>query len=221
MKGENTSWDAPDSGGEDTGLAPEQQGNVAKRAFLSRKLGLRILAILMVIGITASIFIFRDSLILSEEAEDLKNYGYLGAFVVALISSATVVLPVPGIVVIFLLGEFLNPIVLGLVAGVGSALGEITGYMAGFSGQAVLEKSRYYPRLEGWVKRRGSIVIFVLSFVPNPFFDVAGATAGALRFPLWKFLLMCFLGKSLRYMLIAFAGASTMDWVREFLEKYF
>jgi membrane protein YqaA with SNARE-associated domain len=64
-------------------------------------------------------------------------------------------------------------------------------------------------------------VIFVLSFVPNPFFDVAGATAGALRFPLWKFLLMCFLGKSLRYMLIAFAGASTMDWVRELLEKYF
>jgi membrane protein YqaA with SNARE-associated domain len=221
MGGEKASWNALDSGDEDIGLVPEQRESAVKQAFLSRKLGLRILAILIVIAITATIFIFRDSLVPSEEAEDLKNYGYLGAFVVALISSATVVLPVPGIVVIFLLGEFLNPVLLGLVAGVGSALGEITGYMAGFSGQAVLEKSRYYPRLEGWVKRRGSIVILVLSFVPNPFFDVAGAIAGALRFPLWKFLLMCFLGKSLRYMLIAYAGARTIDWVRELLEKWF
>ena len=202
MKGENTSWDAPDSGGEDTGLAPEQQGDVAKRAFLSRKLGLRILAILMVIGITVSIFIFRD------QVAELKTYGYLGAFLIAIVSSATIILPVPGIVLIVALATVpeYNPVLIGLAAGAGSALGEITGYMAGFSGQLVFGDSKTYLRLEEWMRRRGLIVIFVLSFVPNPFFDVAGAAAGMLRYSMWKFLLACFLGKTLRYILIACFG---------------
>lgn len=202
MKGENTSWDAPDSGGEDTGLAPEQQGDVAKRAFLSRKLGLRILAILMVIGITVSIFIFRD------QVAELKTYGYLGAFLIAIVSSATIILPVPGIVLIVALATVpeYNPVLIGLAAGAGSALGEITGYMAGFSGQLVFGDSKTYLRLEEWMRCRGLIVIFVLSFVPNPFFDIAGTAAGMLRYPMWKFLLACFLGKTLRYILIACFG---------------
>ncbi|TET76056.1 MAG: DedA family protein, partial [Dehalococcoidia bacterium] len=74
------------------------------------------------------------------------------------------------------------------------------------SGQVVFENSRFYPRLEQWMTRRGFIAITVLSFVPNPFFDVAGATAGALRFPLWKFLLACFVGKTLRYIPLAWLG---------------
>jgi membrane protein YqaA with SNARE-associated domain len=185
------------------------------RAVTSRKILVRILLIILVVAITASVFVYRD------QVTHLQSLGYLGAFLVALISSGTIFLPVPGIALIYALGQSLNPLLLGLVAGAGSALGEITGYMAGFSGQAVLESNRYYPRLERWMRRRGSIVIFVLSFVPNPFFDIAGAIAGALRFPLWKFLLVCFLGKTPRYMLIAFAGAYTMDSVVRFFEKYF
>jgi uncharacterized membrane protein YdjX (TVP38/TMEM64 family) len=93
--------------------------------------------------------------------------------------------------------------------------------MAGVSGQLVFENSRHYERLERWMRRRGSLVIFLLSFVPNPFFDVAGAIAGALRFPVWKFLLVCFLGKTPRNMLIAFSGAYALDRVLEFFERYF
>ena len=214
MEGEDTSLDAL-GGGEDTVLAGEQQETVRGRAFLSRKLYLRILTILAVIAITATVFVFRD------QVADLEAYGYLGAFLISLITSATIILPVPGIAVIYLLGDTLNPVLIGLAAGAGSALGEITGYMAGFSGQTVFEKSKFYSRLEQWMRRRGSIVIFVLAFVPNPFFDLAGATAGALRFPLWKFLLVCFLGKTPRNMLVAFAGAYTLQGVLDFFEKYF
>jgi len=199
MEGEDTSLDAL-GGGEDVVLAGEQQETVTERAFLSRKLYLRILAILAVIAITATIFVFRD------QVADLEAYGYLGAFLISLITSATIILPVPGIVLIAALGSAYDPVLIGLAAGAGSALGEITGYMAGFSGQVVFENSRFYPRLEQWMRRRGLIVILVLSFVPNPFFDVAGATAGALRFPLWKFLLACFVGKTLRYIPVAWLG---------------
>ena len=199
MEGEDTSLDAL-GGGEDAVLAGEQQETVTERAFLSRKLYLRILAILAVIAITATIFVFRD------QVADLEAYGYLGAFLISLITSATIFLPVPGIVLIAGLGASFDPVLIGLAAGAGSALGELTGYMAGFSGQVVFENSRFYPRLERWMRRRGFIAITVLSFVPNPFFDVAGATAGALRFPLWKFLLACFVGKGVRYILVAWLG---------------
>lgn len=199
MEGEDTSLDSL-GGGEDVALAGEQQETLGGRAFLSRKLYLRILTILAVIAITATVFVFRD------QVADLETYGYLGAFLIALVTSATIILPVPGIVLIGALGAAYDPVLIGLAAGAGSALGEITGYMAGFSGQVVFENSRFYPRLERWMTRRGFIAITVLSFVPNPFFDVAGATAGALRFPLWKFLLACFVGKGLRYILVAWLG---------------
>lgn len=199
MEGEDTSLDAL-GGGEDVVLASEQQETVTERAFLSRKLYLRILLILVVIAITATVFVFRD------QVADLETYGYLGAFLIAVVTSATIILPVPGIVLIAGLGASFDPVLIGLAAGAGSALGELTGYMAGFSGQVVFENSRFYPRLERWMRRRGFIAITVLSFVPNPFFDVAGATAGALRFPLWKFLLACFVGKAVRYSLVAWLG---------------
>ncbi len=78
--------------------------------------------------------------------------------------------------------------------------------MAGFSGQVVFEKSRIYMRLERWMRQRGAIVILILSFFPNPFFDLAGAAAGVLKYPLWRFLVFCFVGKTLRYILVAAFG---------------
>ncbi|MCB0107342.1 MAG: hypothetical protein KDE53_15585 [Caldilineaceae bacterium] len=55
------------------------------------------------------------------------HWGYLGAFLISLVASATIILPAPGIVVIMAMGAALNPFVLGIVAGLGSAFGELTG----------------------------------------------------------------------------------------------
>jgi membrane protein YqaA with SNARE-associated domain len=215
MEGEKTSCVSEDIRDGDPAVGGGGWARARWRAVTPRKTLGRILLILLVVAVTTCIFVYRD------QVTDLESLGYAGAFLVALVSSATIFLPVPGIALIYALGESMNPFLLGLVAGVGSALGEITGYTAGFSGQAVLESNRYYPRLERWMRRRGAVVIFVLSLVPNPFFDIAGAIAGALRYPLWKFLVVCFLGKTPRYVLVAFAGAYTMDSVIRFFEKYF
>jgi len=191
------------------------QAKAAKRPFFSRELYLRILVLILVLGITAAIFVFRD------RVGNLAGYGYLGAFLISLLSSATIILPVPGIAVIFALGATYDPYLVGLAAGAGSALGELSGYMAGYSGQGVFRKSKTYLSMEHWMKRRGSLVIFVLAFVPNPIFDLAGAAAGILRYPVWKFLLFCFLGKTPRSILIAFTGAWALQGVLEFLKRYF
>ena len=198
-----------------TEAVKEQQAKAVKRPFLSRELYLRILVLILILGITVCIFIFRD------RVANLAGYGYLGAFLISLLSSATIILPIPGIAVIFALGATYDPYLVGLAAGAGSALGELSGYMAGYSGQGVFRKSKTYLRMEHWMRRRGSLVIFVLAFVPNPIFDLAGAAAGILRYPVWKFLLFCFLGKTPRSILIAFAGAWALQGVLEFLKRYF
>lgn len=186
-----------------------------KQGFLSRKQYLRISIIIVVIAITAGIFVFRD------RVANLAGYGYLGAFLISLISSATIIVPVPGIAVIFALGATYDPYLIGVAAGAGAALGEISGYMAGYSGQMVIKNNKTYLRMERWMRRRGTFVIFVLAFVPNPLFDLAGAAAGILRYPLWKFLAVCFLGKTPKSILIALAGAWALEGVLKFLEKYF
>jgi uncharacterized membrane protein YdjX (TVP38/TMEM64 family) len=193
----------------------DKKAKAPKRLFLSREQYTRILVIVIVLAVTAGIFVFRD------QVSNLKGYGYLGAFLISLVSSATIILPIPGLALIFALGDAHNPFLIGIAAGAGSALGEITGYMAGYSGQIVLKNNKTYLRMEHWMKRRGSIVIFVLAFVPNPIFDLAGAAAGVLRYPLWKFLLVCFLGKTPKSILVALAGAWTLKWVYDFLERYF
>jgi len=199
----------------DTEAGRGQQAKAVKRPFLSRELYLRILVLILILGITVCIFVFRD------RVANLAGYGYLGAFLISLLSSATIILPIPGIAVIFALGATYDPYLVGLAAGAGSALGELSGYMAGYSGQGVLKKSKTYLRMEHWMRRRGSVVIFVLAFVPNPIFDLAGAAAGILKYPVWKFLFFCFLGKTPRSILVAFAGAWALEGVLKFLQRYF
>jgi len=215
MAGEDPTLNTISDDDIDTETGGKQQDKAAKQPFLSRELYLRILVLILVLGITVCIFIFRD------RVANLSGYGYLGAFLISLLSSATIILPVPGIAVIFALGATYNPYLVGLAAGAGSALGELSGYMAGYSGQGVLKKSKTYLRMEHWMRRRGSVVIFVLAFVPNPIFDLAGAAAGILKYPVWKFLLFCFLGKTPRSILVAFAGAWALEGVLEFVKRYF
>ena len=202
METEHTSCEGLDGGSETEVLAGMQKRETVKATLLSRKWLVRAITILAVIAISVTIFVFRD------QVSNLESYGYLGAFLIALVTTATIILPVPGILLIVALGAVpeYNPVLIGLAAGAGSAIGEITGYMAGFSGQLVFENIKYYWQFERWMKKRGFIVIFVLAFVPNPLFDVAGATAGVLRYPIWKFLVSCFAGKTLRYILVASFG---------------
>lgn len=151
--------------------------------------------------------------------DTLKPYGYAGLFVVTLISDATVLIPFPGLVVVFIAGGFLNPVLIGLASGLGSALGETTGYLAGFGGRAVVENRAAYIKLEKWMRRNGTLTVLFLSVIPNPLFDMAGMMAGALKYPLWKFLLVCWVGKALKFIAIAFAGTASLDIVYRLLER--
>ena len=174
-----------------------------------------LLTLLLVIAIMVGIFYFYRHY--PDRIAKLRGYGYLGAFLISLILNATVVLPAGNILILAILGATLpSATVVGLAGGAGAAIGEITGYMAGYSGQAIVQKQRIYNRLESWVKKWGALTIFLLSIVPL-FFDLAGIAAGVLRFPLWKFLLACWLGRTILYIVIALAGAQGWETMLRYL----
>ncbi len=165
--------------------------------------------LLLVIGIAAGIFYVYKNY--PGRISELKAYGYLGVFLISIVFNATIILPVGNFLVIATVGATLPsaPLV-GLIGGVGAAIGELTGYMAGYSGRAIIQKRDVYTRLERWVKKWGALAIFVISIVPF-FFDLAGIAAGALRLPLWKFLVACWLGRIILYTVIAWLGAQGLE----------
>ena len=163
-------------------------------------------ALLFSIGLTVVIVVFRY------ELAALQNYGYLGVFLISLLGNATVILPVPSLAVVFAGGGVLNPLLVGLVAGVGEPIGELTGYLAGYGGSAVVEDSARYARIRSWMQRRGFLTIFLLAVIPNPLFDLAGISAGMLHYPVGKFLLACWLGKTIKAVAVAFVGSVSLDF---------
>ena len=182
-----------------------------ERRCLSLPCLLRGLGLVAVLGITISISVNSDRM------EDFSGLGYAGAFFAMLLSNATLILPAPGLIIVFALGGSLNPILVGLFGGLGATLGELTGYLTGFSGAAVMQDSPVTYRVRTWMNHNGPLTIFALSIFPNPFFDLAGVMAGASRMPVWRFLLFAFSGKAIQSTTIALAGALSLDWVEKWL----
>lgn len=171
---------------------------------------LRILALLVVLTISVFIFSIRD------QVQELAKYGYPGIFLLSILANSTVLLPAPGILIVFTLGAVFNPVGVAIAAGLGAAIGELTGYLAGFSGQAVVENYSSYESLRNWMESHrnlSNLLILALAFIPNPLFDLAGVAAGTMRIPILQFLVFCSIGKILKMLVIAYAGASSFLWL--------
>jgi uncharacterized membrane protein YdjX (TVP38/TMEM64 family) len=194
----------------DLTMTTEEQGKSGR--FSKRRLNIiRVVVLLVVIAITIVLVINRDKL------QDLQAYGYPGIFLLSILANATILIPVPGVIFTSAMGAVFNPLWVSVAAGAGAALGELSGYLAGFSGQAVVEDSKRYDQVVRWMEKYGELTTLVLAFIPNPLFDLAGLIAGLLKMPVWKFLLYCAIGKILKMMMFAYAG----DWVINFLENIF
>ncbi len=183
-----------------------------QKAWLKKRL-IPLLALILVLAISVALFFFGRN---PELIARLKGYGYFGAFLISLIGNASILLPgivlpiLTGLGIFFYLDVGLAGLVMvGVVGGVGAAIGELTGYMAGYSGRGIIENNKLYWRLVGWVKKWGVLAIFIFALVPL-FFDLVGLAAGALRFPLWKFVLVCWLGRTILY--VVFIVLAALGW---------
>jgi membrane protein YqaA with SNARE-associated domain len=175
----------------------ENKADTPKKSAWKKRL-LQIFLMIFVIALSAAIFIFRH------QVARLGVFGYIGAFFISLLGAASLILPVPSWAVIAALGAALNPWLIGLAAAVGGTIGELSGYGLGFGGRIGLEKIPHYERIVNWMRRWGAVTIFVLALIPNPLFDIAAA--GALKYPVWKFMLWGFLGRLPKSIFYAYVG---------------
>ncbi len=174
--------------------------------------------VVVILAIAGTLWLHAHQAILERVAR--SPFALPALFVASILSSATLFLPVPGLALTTLMGGLLSPWAVGIVAGIGQTLGEITGYMAGYSGQGLVNRTPAYTRIEGWMKsnqRAGALVVFVLALIPNPFFDAAGMAAGVLRFPVSKYLLATSGGKIIKNIFFAYGGSLTIDWLMRLL----
>jgi uncharacterized membrane protein YdjX (TVP38/TMEM64 family) len=168
---------------------------------------LRIAALIFVIALTISLFLFRKKI--GEWTRELPSFNFLAypvIFLVSILANATIILPVPGVVLTAEMGAVFNPILVAVAAGAGAAIGELTGYLAGFSGRGVIENRKWYNRVVKWMSKYGDVTILVMAIIPNPFFDIAGMVAGAMKMPWWRFMLWCTVGKIIKMLMFAYGG---------------
>ena len=147
--------------------------------------------------------------------ERFASTAYLLVFGVTLVSNAAILVPVILHVSIMMavakMMMEVSPwgfVLVALVASVAGALGELTGYYAGYFGKRIvhLENAPGYDRLVGWMERYGPWGIFLISVQPILPVDIAGLLAGASKLPVWRFLLPCWAGKFLKYLLACYLG---------------
>ncbi|MFC1950407.1 VTT domain-containing protein [Chloroflexota bacterium] len=169
--------------------------------------------VLTVIIVIVVIFFWR-------EVRALEGYGYAGAFLISIFGGATIIAPIPMTPVIFALGTvmkpsfapYLGPVFVGIAAGLGETIGGLAIYMTGYGGGTALTNSnhariqRFYSRVSRWIERRGTLVLFILSATLNPFFYPAAMAAGAMRFKLKKYIIICIIGKTIKGISVAAAG---------------
>jgi membrane protein DedA with SNARE-associated domain len=150
------------------------------------------------------------------------QFSYLAIFLVSLISTSTIFIPFPiYVVIIFAARLGLNPLLVGVVAGLGSAFGELTGYLIGMGGEKVIEKKeRKEPRFVKFFTRLfkefGFPIIVITSIIPFPF-DTIGILAGMSEYDIKKFLLATAIGKIIKCLLIAYAGYIGISYIERLI----
>ena len=170
----------------------------------------QISAFILILALSVAIFFLARSCL---DLERFLAYGYSGVFLVNLICCATILFPIPGEAVNIAAGATLNPLLVGMVATGGATIGEPTSYLAGDLGKAIIPDgySESYEKAAGWMRRYGSFAIFLFALVPVLIFDLIGIIAGSTRYPLWKFVLACFLGRVIRCLAEAYLGYGLLD----------
>jgi uncharacterized membrane protein YdjX (TVP38/TMEM64 family) len=168
------------------------------------------LLLLGMIALSAAIafllFSFRDQFSLS-----LQSYGwlaYLIVFAVSLLSSSTIFIPTPGTAIVLAAAMIWNPVLVGLAAGTGDAIGELTAYWVGYVGKKIIvdEHVPAYRKAASWMDRYGVWAVFGVALVPVVLFDLVGLAAGALKIKWWKFLLATWCGKVPRAIVLCSIG---------------
>jgi membrane protein YqaA with SNARE-associated domain len=145
------------------------------------------------------------------------QYGYIGIFLISLLGAMSIFVPIPYTVVIFILGasSSFDPLLIAVAAGLGSAIGEFSGYLLGVGGRKVIG-DRYKKKMDfitKLFKKYGPIAIFIFALTPLPD-DLLFIPLGVMRYSLRRAFIPALLGKFFSNLIIAYSGRLSLDIVK-------
>jgi membrane protein YqaA with SNARE-associated domain len=145
----------------------------------------------------------------------LVQFGYIGVFLISLISALTIIFPIPYTLILYALGSSLDPVLLAISSGLGSSLGELSGYTLGYYGRAIVSE-QMKRRMEFMLKifdRFGIVTIFLFALTPLPD-DLLFIPLGMMRYSLVKAIIPTLVGKLLMSFIIAYSGRVSFDFIQ-------
>ena len=143
---------------------------------------------------------------------DLENYllqySYVGVFAISLIGTMSIIVPIPYTFIMLTLGiKGMNPLLLTVATGLGSGIGELSGYLLGYYGRSAIseERRRKMDFMLRVFDRFGPIAIFVFALTPLPD-DLLFIPLGVLRYSFVKAFIPSIIGKLLMASILAYGG---------------
>jgi len=187
------------------------------KAFLLISYGLLIVfgaAVLLDRGIAEAASGFAEGISDWSESGPSRYNAYLVSFLISIFGNTTVFVPIPYTAVVFIMTSQvgLDPLLLGLISGLGAAMGELTSYALGAGGGRYLEGHGYSKRFSSLHtfllehRRLVPLVIYLFAATPLPD-DIIMVPLGIIRYGLMRTLIPCFLGKTTLLIIIGFIGS--------------
>ncbi|HMH12866.1 MAG TPA: VTT domain-containing protein [Edaphobacter sp.] len=137
----------------------------------------------------------------------LFSFGLFGLFLVSIVDSSFVPLPIPGvtdIMIVVLAAKHSNWLALILISTLGSAIGGYLSYQVGQSGgMAFLERRippRIFNRVRDWMERHAILAIALPAILPPPMpLSPFVLAAGALKMSKKKFMMTFTISRAARH----------------------
>jgi len=158
-------------------------------------------------------------LLLRSWVSQLGAWGYAGAFVISMLSSASIVLPAPGTAIIVVMAQDYNPWLLGLSAGLGGGVGGTTAYVMGRLASRSLQRKRFYHIGSKLMSRVGAFLIFIFNLIPFLPGDLTSLLAGATRYRFKRFFTWMTLAYVIKMVAICYAATASVVWIQQWMDK--
>jgi uncharacterized membrane protein YdjX (TVP38/TMEM64 family) len=146
----------------------------------------------------------------------INVFGYFGVFLAELVSSSSIFMPIPGFAATIVAATILNPFIVGILAGLGAAIGELTGYLLGLGGRKIVGVRGEFEFVRRLYRRYGLWTIYFFAATPSPF-DVIGILCGLLKIDVRTFFFMTLAGKITSRIMLAITGKEILITAAELL----
>lgn len=143
--------------------------------------------------------------------------GYLGIFALSMVASSMLFLPSGRVLILISGALILNPLAVAIVASVGGAIGESSGYFLGRCSNRVLKEEKTPAWLIKITDRRMGLAVLLGNLIPNPLVDAVSIMAGRVRYSLSKFLVYAIAGKVVQSTALVYLALWNIALVRSWL----